>query len=157
MDPHYKVYFRNFPEPQLLLDVLNDDRSWGVSVGATSKKDDADWIVTTLTSQGMKKRFPGQDGKLSLTLFEEHQAPETFFNTDNWVRCPNPDFQSQDAYKIYLVNHEFGHVLMYGHRMDKPGYCPVMYQQTKQGKCWPCPWPRLCGDLDDDLFDRTNK
>jgi hypothetical protein len=152
MDPQYKVYFRNFPEKSLVLRILNDERSWGATLGETKESSDADWIVSLMSSDGLRKRFPGQDGTLSITLFEENQAPETFFNSDNWKKCPNPAFESQDQYKTYLVNHEFGHVLLYGHRNDKPGYCYVMYQQTKPGKCWPCPWPKLCGDIEDDFF-----
>lgn len=148
----YDIFFENFPEKELVLQILNDERSWGPKVRETVRREMADWIVTVSSRASLHKLFPNQDTKLSLTAFEDQKAPITYFNKENWTKSPNPDFVTQTEYKTYLVNHEFGHVLHYGHRQDKSGYCYVMYQQTKQGKCWPCVWPRLCGDIDESFF-----
>lgn len=70
----------------------------------------------------------------------------TVFNRDNWERPPKVSSYSSEpmAYQIYVVNHEFGHVLGQGHRAcsGTGSLVPVMVQQTKGiAQCKQNPWP----------------
>lgn len=53
----------------------------------------------------------------------------------------------EEAYRAYVVNHELGHALGYGHSDPTSGEaCPVMYQQTRgtgHGLCVANPWPAV--------------
>lgn len=65
-------------------------------------------------------------------------------NVDRWLTGADAFDAPLDQYRAYLVNHELGHGLGYGHR-DCPSagaLAPVMMQQTKStGSCLPNPWP----------------
>ncbi len=65
-------------------------------------------------------------------------------NADRWLGAVSHWTASRPEYRAYLINHEIGHVLGFGHvscpQQGQPG--PVMQQQTKslQG-CTPNGWP----------------
>lgn len=140
-----RVYFHpSFPNPALVLRILNDARSWGIPVVETKHRAQADWIVVYTSSQDLRRLVSPENAKLSQTYFKGSEPPITFFNSDNWASSPNPR-HTLDSYRIYVVNHEFGHVLGHGHRRDTDGLCNIMYQQTKPSRCLPCPWPKTCG------------
>ena len=67
------------------------------------------------------------------------------FNSQRWVSGSVESGLLLEQYKIYLVQHEIGHLLGRGHEAcssHKEDPCPVMYQQTiSKGCCKPNVWP----------------
>ena len=65
-------------------------------------------------------------------------------NAKRWVRGADAYGRDLVGYRRYLVNHEFGHYIGYGH-VQCPGRgkpAPVMMQQTKGlDGCTPVSWP----------------
>ncbi len=67
-----------------------------------------------------------------------------WLNADRWTGAVAHWTSSLDEYRAYLLNHELGHALGYGH-VGCPAAgapAPVMMQQTKSvGSCEPNGWP----------------
>lgn len=62
------------------------------------------------------------------------KVPEVYFNVGNWNSVPAPaSSMSLEDYRKYLVLHEFGHALGFGHVKcpHKGADAPIMMQQTK--------------------------
>lgn len=62
------------------------------------------------------------------------EVPEVYFNTGNWTSVPAPaSTMTLENYRKYLVLHEFGHALGFGHvKCPSEGAdAPIMMQQTK--------------------------
>ena len=136
-----------------MLAVLNNQNSWGVPVTETNEFEDADWYVFLHTGSYIHKHYnsmhSGITSHLSVT---DRRNPKygilTIFNLENWETVPHAFKGTLEQYRIYLVNHEFGHVIGRDHETCRSGPAPVMLQQTKgTGNCSVCVWPRLCGDL----------
>ena len=77
--------------------------------------------------------------KLSVTDFSTFPI-RIYFNKTNWLNAPKPFIvksnlkkKRKEMYRKYLVQHEFGHVLGFGHPSLslQSGKCDVMLQQTK--------------------------
>src|SRR6478609_4350090 len=68
-----------------------------------------------------------------------------YFNRDRWLYGSKESRMSLDAYRTYVTNHEFGHLLDRGHHgcsRNRNDICPAMLQQTiSKGCCKPNPWP----------------
>jgi predicted Zn-dependent protease len=68
-----------------------------------------------------------------------------YFNKDRWLHGSKESGLSLDAYRVYVVCHEVGHLLDRGHKKcsnDINEACPIMYQQTiSKGCCKPNIWP----------------
>jgi len=67
-----------------------------------------------------------------------------YINVNRWKRGSKHSKLNLDNYRIYLVNHEIGHLLGRGHSecLKNNSKVPVMVQQTLGiGKCKPNPWP----------------
>jgi len=67
------------------------------------------------------------------------------FNLNRWLYGSQESSLPLHHYRVYVINHEIGHLLSRGHRgcsrikMDK---CPIMYQQTiSKGCCIPNIFP----------------
>jgi Protein of unknown function (DUF3152) len=77
-------------------------------------------------------------------IFSCAEGRRAVLNSMRWRRGAASYGRDRSRYRIYLVNHEVGHVFGHGHR-GCPGAgrrAPVMMQQTKG--VWPCranPWP----------------
>ena len=93
--------------------------------------------------------------KMSFT-FMDVNPPVIVFNHENWngppkaydlsLRRKSPKLSAAERlrrYRVYLVNHEFGHAMGLGHDAATDLVCPVMYQHTRGiERCQQdLPWP----------------
>lgn len=124
--------------------VLNDKRSWGGDGSVTwlyvpSGKVDLTASITTPDTTDRLCRPLRTDGKVSC-----RNQDVIALNALRWTRGVPHYNGDLTGYKQYLVNHEFGHFLGYGH-VECPGAgkrAPVMMTQTfSLGKCTKNPWP----------------
>jgi len=141
----YLVYFDStVKHPKHILDILNDDKSWGIPFDRAPHRN-ADVYVSMHTTREIQDLFPNwSEPELSMTVFGKTEKPWIIFNKDNWTSVPKPAKaigHDMVSYRIYVVNHEFGHFLKKGHVKDRKGRCRVMYQQTKGGQCSANSWP----------------
>lgn len=125
-------------------DILQDERSWTGKqnvqfdfVGSQAH----DLVIRVLTPATTDQRcLPLKTlGRVSCS-----QGSAVNLNGLRWVHGV-PDYQGDlDGYRTYLINHEVGHYLGYGHvSCPGPGQpAPVMMQQTKGLLgCTRNPWP----------------
>ena len=125
-----------------IISVLNDSRGWkksGYNFKYHSFIENPDFIIIFTSSKWITDfcHLPG----LSCT---DLRYNEIYINTDNWRNGSNKSFLNLNDYKIYLINHEVGHVLGKTHvKCTSPNTkVPVMTQQTLGiGNCKPNPWP----------------
>jgi hypothetical protein len=122
--------------------VLADPRGWERAGYAFHLVDDEEAdLEIVLASPALTDRLcaPLQ----TLGRYSCAQGSRAVLNVARWQRGA-PAYRSRARYRIYMINHEVGHLLGRGH-----AYCstagalsPVMVQQTKGvAPCRPNPWP----------------
>lgn len=130
---------------EFVLATLNDPRGWGRD-GAMSfaRTDGGAEIVVVLASPDTSAalcRPLRTGGRLSC-----RNGPRAVLTHYRWVLATPEYGDDRTAYRRYLVNHEVGHFLGYGHvGCPGPGApAPVMQQQTKGLLgCAPNSWPYI--------------
>jgi hypothetical protein len=120
--------------------ILSDPRSWRVAVRRVSSGAvDFRVILARPTTTDRLCAPLATNG-----LFSCAQSDRAVLNAARWLGGAKPYRRALRRYRVYMVNHEVGHMLGHGH-----GGCsgtglpaPVMMQQTKGlGGCRPNPWP----------------
>jgi Protein of unknown function (DUF3152) len=122
--------------------VLHDPRGWrGAGYAFRLVADEQADVEVVLASAGLTDRLcaPLQ----TLSLYSCAQGNRAVLNFARW-HGGAPAYRSLARYRIYMINHEVGHVLGRAHAYcSTPGArAPVMVQQTKGvAPCRPNPWP----------------
>ncbi|MDO5495027.1 MAG: DUF3152 domain-containing protein, partial [bacterium] len=129
-------------------EILNDPRGWGeidqVSFARTSDPEAAD-VTLTLASPATTEELCGELPTRGYTSCGRVGAVN--INAARWAHNADAFLAaggSDEEYRAYLLNHEFGHVLDHWHEhCPAPGErAPVMLQQTLDlAGCTPNGWP----------------
>ena len=131
--------------------VLQDPRGWlshGYIFEQVDKKSDgyksdkkykSDVVIKIVPAKTVEKicSFKG----LSCADLNDNTI---YLNVNRWRRGSKYSKLNLDNYRVYLVNHEMGHILGRGHSecLKTNSKVPVMVQQTLGiGRCKPNPWP----------------
>ena len=142
-----KFKAHGFTEHELFFmqEVLDDERAWRVKFQRVDKN--PDFLIFKTPGKVIDESYPPHIRGLSVC--DRAEKPwKIHFRKENWDAIPAPSgYTSLAAYRVYVILHEFGHILGHGHaRCLKPGPAPVMMQQTVgTGVCYPDPWVQWPG------------
>ncbi|GAA3620062.1 DUF3152 domain-containing protein [Marihabitans asiaticum] len=138
------------PVGALVRQVLQDRRGWETEEGVAfryltpkERKNGADVDVTVVLAS------PDKTDVLCAPLTTRGdvscmQRGRVVLNSKRWLRGADAFGDDLEGYRTYLVNHEMGHALRYGHVQcpAKGERAPVMMQQTLSlGECEAWSWP----------------
>jgi Protein of unknown function (DUF3152) len=126
---------------RFVMRTLNDPRGWGRGATFTRTAGEAEIVVRLAAPDTTTRLCAPIDtgGPLSC-----RSGPDAVVNHHRWVEG-HPDYRGDlTGYRRYVVNHEVGHLLGFGH-VECPGIgapAPVMQQQSLGlDGCAPNPWP----------------
>lgn len=120
--------------------TLNSDDSW-IKIGHfIYSDDDPDIIYILSTTEEIKearnkpsdKDIYGGPANLSVTFYGKDPI-EVMIDANNFITGVPISKLGKKEYRKYVINHETGHALGYGHLPcnSENQICPVMYQMTK--------------------------
>ncbi|NLA28118.1 MAG: DUF3152 domain-containing protein [Propionibacterium sp.] len=133
--------------------ILDSERGWagyhGVGFHLVNDPSTADLILKLASPPTV------DEGCVSLNTMGTWNCrvgSQVFINSDRWW-YGTPTWQNYllSDYRAYLINHEVGHYLGFGHlTCPEPGaLSPVMQQQSIYlNECLPNPWPDVTGERD---------
>lgn len=134
IDNNIKRSLKNFKKD--IHNILSDKRSWKVKFINDDMNYDFEIILSPAKKIGKICSFKG----LSCT---DMSINKVYINNYRWIKGSKPSKLSLKDYRIYLINHEVGHILGFGHITPSKGRkVPVMNQNTlglKGGLPWM--WP----------------
>ena len=142
--PNYSNNFR-----KNVIQILNLSQSWGGVLGIKFKfsqnKNIIDYNIFLKSNDFIIDKFGDVFNNLSVA---EKGGKNIYINSSNWNNTPILSKLSDKDYKIYVINHEMGHILGLDHPNISDRFdlmkCPVMVQQTLGKKLFhmePNPFP----------------
>lgn len=167
--PNVNVYITAYQfsktETDFIASVLNDHRGYGKIARFTvivdpsihffnMPKHNSIVVYGNLDSKAIKRALPNEKSIHNMSFTYLYEVPPIIvFNKDNWNGPPEnykKSFKNPIShrlllrqYRIYLINHEFGHAMSLLHEKSNEQLCPLMYQHTRGvGHCqnkqiWP--------------------
>lgn len=129
---------------EMVAGILNDPRGWATIENKSFKivgKEDADLNIVFAKPDTVDELcYPLQTNG----IFSCRNEKNVVINIFRWVSGAKDFDKDLSTYRIYLINHEVGHYLGWGHSncpSDK-ALAPVMMQQSKSTDgCIPNGWP----------------
>ena len=132
-------------------EILDSPRGWAGTHGiAFELVNEADQVIHLASPQTVDLACAALN---TAGLWSCRLGPDIYLNVDRWFYAtPTWADQSIDDYRSYLINHEVGHYIGFGHvgcpAVGAPS--PVMQQQSIDlNGCLPNAWPDVTGERDD--------
>lgn len=137
----------------LVHQVLESERGWagwqGIAFSLLPDAEAADLVIHLAAPATVDQACVTLN---TAGLWSCRLGPDIYLNVDRWFYgTPTWAEHSIEEYRSYVINHEVGHYLGFGHvGCPAPGRpSPVMQQQSiALGGCLPNAWPDVTGERD---------
>lgn len=95
-----------------------------------------DFVIHLRSSSYMRRKYAAHNHLKDLSVTDTRSHPAIIdIHAGNWESPPRKFLGTRAEYRAYLINHEVGHALGYGHEplgnRDENGFCKLMSQQTR--------------------------